>query len=87
MASSHDRALEDRLCKALTEMRRKTGVNQQDVADRLGVSRVAVWNWENCITFPQSLANLQRWAAVLGGKVEFRITTKDGIEHTFGDEI
>lgn len=87
MAALYDRVLEDRLCKTLTEMRHKTGASQQDIGDRLGISRIAVFNWENCIHFPQSLANLQRWAAVLGGKVEFRITTKDGVEHTFGDEV
>lgn len=82
MATPHDRGIEDRLCDTLARMRHQAGMLQKDLAYRVGVSRVAVWNWENGCTFPQSLANLRKWVEAVGAKLEIKIIRGDD-EFTF----
>ncbi len=77
MASRHNRAIEDSLCDVLARMRHEARMQQKDLAYRVGVSGVAVWNWENGIAFPQALANLRKWAEAVGAKLEIKITRGD----------
>lgn len=39
-------------------------VSQAELASRIGVSRQALWNWENGFNIP-SLPNLRAWGAAL----------------------
>lgn len=39
---------------------------QPNVATKIGVSKVALWNWENGISMPNTLNRFQRWAKALG---------------------
>ncbi len=77
MATPHDRGIEDRLCDTLARMRHKASMQQKVLAYRVGVSHVTVWNWENGFSFPQSLANLRKWAEAVGAKLEIKITRGD----------
>ena len=83
MADPRNRAIEDDLCKVLARMRHEARVQTKDLAYSVGVCRVAIWNWENGIAFPQSLANLRKWVEAVGAKLEIKIVTKDGVEFTF----
>ncbi len=86
MAIVHDRAIEDQIAKALTWMRHKSELSQEDLAERLSVSRITIWNWENGATFPTGLSLLRRWAGLVGAKLEIKLTAKiakDDTDFTF----
>ncbi len=83
MADHHNRAIEDGLCKALTRLRHEAGIQPKDLAYRVGVSRVAIWNWENGVAFPLSLANLRKWAESVGAKLEIKLTIRNDDKFTF----
>ena len=76
MADRHNRGIEDQICKTLTWMRHKAEMTQEEMAERLGVSYVTIWNWENGVTFPPALATLRRWASLVGAKLEIKLTAK-----------
>ena len=48
----------------LAEMRKRLELSQQDVADALGVTRIAVHNWESGKAFPAT-GKLKKLADVL----------------------
>ncbi len=87
MADPHNRGIEDEICKTLTWMRHKAELEPADLAERLGVSHVTIWNWENCIRFPLALSMLRRWADAVGARLEIKLTIKmagkDDTEFTF----
>ena len=87
MAIVHDRAVENQIAKALTWMRHKSELTQEDLAGWMGVSKVTIWNWENGERFPTSLATLRRWASAVGDKLEIKLTAKltgkDDTDFTF----
>ena len=87
MADSHNRGIEDQICKTLTWMRHRAELESADLAERLGVSRVTIWNWENGVKFPLSLFTLRGWAEAVGAKLEIKLTvkmmSKDDAEFTF----
>jgi transcriptional regulator with XRE-family HTH domain len=79
MADLHNRIIEDGLCEVLARMRHETGIQLKDLAYSVGVSRVAIWKWENGVNFPRSLANLRKWteAVAIGAKLEIKIIRGD----------
>ncbi len=87
MADPHNRGIEDEICKTLAWMRHKAELETVELAERLGVSRVTIWNWENGATFPLALVMLRRWADAVGAKLEIKLTAKmagkDDTEFTF----
>ncbi len=83
MADAHNRAIEDGLCKTLARLRHEARMQQKDLAFRVGVSRIAIWNWESGISFPQSLANLRKWAEAVGAKLEIKLTVRNDDEFIF----
>ena len=38
----------------LRALRISAGLKQKDVADRLGISQVSVWQWESGVTLPRA---------------------------------
>ncbi len=87
VAILHDRGVEDQIAKTLTWMRHKAEMSQDDLAERLSMSRVTIWNWENGATFPAGLSLLRRWASAVGARLEIKLTTKltgkDDTDFTF----
>lgn len=75
----HDRSLEADMAILLTERRlalrtdlgcayHDTDFSQGQVAERIGVSHVAVCRWETGETFPGSWAMWGRWARAVNAK-------------------
>lgn len=52
------------------------GLSQQQLADKLGVSKQSVWNWENGIHYPHAI-KMQELAELFGIKAEQIIIEKD----------
>jgi len=53
----------------LKEMRRRAGMTQRELAERSGVPRRTIQNWENGVAEPPA-RQLKRVADVLGCKVD-----------------
>lgn len=49
-----------KFCERLTQLRKERGINQQNVADYMGVSQVSISNWERGFKEPnyQALIDL-----------------------------
>lgn len=56
----------------LTRLRKSANLSQEDLADRLGVSRQAVSRWEQGSTYPD-LPNLQRIMQTFGVSADYLI--------------
>jgi transcriptional regulator with XRE-family HTH domain len=75
--------------KRIRALRREKGLSQTDLADRVGVSRSAVAQWETGRT-GQITGNLARIAAALDAPVEFLVSGDDHSQAgvaTRGDEL
>ena len=83
MATLHDRVIEDRIMRCLTEMWENSGATTTTIAAQIGVSHVTVWQWAVGGTFPNSLARLRRLVEASGATLDLKITTQDGVEFTF----
>lgn len=53
------------LLGALVAARRRQGMTQEQLANRLGVTRQTITQWEDCTTTPR-LPHLFGWAKALG---------------------
>jgi transcriptional regulator with XRE-family HTH domain len=63
----------DAFMRPLVVRRKQIGLKQSDIAERLGVSKQAVSNWETGFRSPE-LHNLCAWAKVLGCKVSLSLS-------------
>ena len=63
--------------KKLIQLRKANGMSQEDLADKLGVSRQAISRWEQGSTFPD-LPNLQKICKVFSVSADYLISD----EHT-----
>ena len=84
MATLHDRGIEDRMMRCLTDLWERSGQTHGAIAARIGVSQVTIWQW--CVggmAFPHSLSRLRRLVEASGAKLDITITTQDGVESTF----
>ena len=69
-------------------IRRKAGMTQQEMADKLGLARNTISNWETGENIPTS-ANLAAFAAATGHRVAYRwidIDTRQVIFMPLGGE-
>ena len=48
----------------IKEMRKRSGMTQEEVAHQIGVTQGAVWQWESGMVMPTAV-NLQKLAATL----------------------
>lgn len=62
-------------CEKLTELRRKTGLSQEQLADRLGVTRQSVSKWESGAAMPE-LGKLIALSELFGVSIDYLV--KDG---------
>lgn len=53
----------DNLRRLLTRERQRNGLSLTDVADRVGVSKSSLWNWEMGVKTP-SIIHAVKWAKV-----------------------
>ena len=51
------------------EMRKRSGMTQKEVAQQIGVTQGAVWQWESGMVMPTAV-NLQKLAATLNCTVD-----------------
>lgn len=71
-------AREDRELKAaLIRVRRRSGLSQQDVADRLGVTQQSIYKFERYDSDPKA-STVRRYANAVGALVEHRVHTDVG---------
>ncbi|SMY04247.1 DNA-binding transcriptional regulator, XRE-family HTH domain [Brevibacterium sp. 239c] len=71
-------AREDRELKAaLIRVRRRSGLSQQDVADRLGVTQQSIYKFERYDSDPKA-STVRRYANAVGALVEHRVHTDIG---------
>lgn len=71
-------AREDRELKAaLIRERRKSGLSQKDVADRLGVTQQSIHKFERYDSDPKA-STVRRYANAVGALVEHRVNTDIG---------
>jgi len=66
------------LLDALTDARRRLGLSQRTVAQRMGTSQAAIDRLEAAEVDPK-LSTIQRLAVALGGKVEWRFVPADAV--------
>jgi len=59
----------------IKEMRKRSGMTQEEVAQQIGVTQGAVWQWESGMVMPTAV-NLQKLAAALNCTVDELL--KDG---------
>ncbi len=83
--SRHDRTIEDPLIDLLRDERCRARIGMDSVASYIGVSLPAVYGWENGTARPNSLLRWMRWAKAIDARLEIKVTTKAGVEHTFED--
>ena len=62
----------------LAELRKKNGLSQEELADKLGLSRQAVSKWENDLSSPDTLKLIQL-AEVLDTDVEYLATGRNTV--------
>ena len=53
----------------MKEMRKRSGMTQKEVAQQIGVTQGAVWQWESGMVMPTAV-NLQKLAATLNCTVD-----------------
>ena len=53
----------------IKEMRKRSGMTQKEVAQQIGVTQGAVWQWESGMLMPTAV-NLQKLAATLNCTVD-----------------
>lgn len=53
----------------IKEMRKRSGMTQKEVAQQIGVTQGAVWQWESGMVMPTAV-NLQKLAATLNCTVD-----------------
>lgn len=61
------------LSKELREARKRTNLKLTDVADRLGKSHATVSRWETGTTELPDLPTLERWATIVGLRLDVRL--------------
>ena len=61
----------------IREGRKRAGLTQQELADKLGITTGAVSNYENGVSFPK--------AEIAFGLCETKIPEKPGVKPLFGD--
>ena len=84
MATLHDRGIEDRMMRCLSDLWERSGQTHGAIAARIGVSQVTIWQWSvGGMAFPNSLSRLRRLVEASGAKLDLKITTQDGVEFTF----
>jgi len=85
--AAHDRALEMELAERLQERRVRLRLGEEPwtsqytlkrVGEKVGVSKVAVFRWEESTACPMTLGLWQRWARALGGKLKIELELPDG---------
>lgn len=57
----------------LQDLRKKAGLSQQNIADRLGVSKPTIWHWEKGNCFPRP-RNMDELARILGVTTHFLLS-------------
>lgn len=72
-------ALEDeyRMIREMQAARRRAGLTQQEVADRMGTTKSAVSRVEGATRHIPTLPTLRRYAAAIGHRVEIRLVPDD----------
>ena len=82
MAATFNRGTEDKIVKLLNEHRERYGIEKEQIAERLGVSRITVWNWLNNATWPNSIERLRSFSSCCGLKMKIVFTNRSGEEYT-----
>ena len=60
----------------IKEMRKRSGLTQEEVAHQIGVTQGAVWQWESGMVMP-TVVNLQKLAAALNCTVDELLLASD----------
>lgn len=66
-------------CEKLTELRRKTGLSQEQLADRLGVTRQSVSKWESGAAMPE-LGKLIALSELFGVSIDYLVKDGDALD-------
>jgi transcriptional regulator with XRE-family HTH domain len=74
-----------KLNEKLYQLRKKNGLTQTDVAEKLGISRQAVSRWEIGVAVP-SLENIKILSELFGVPVENLLPGNNGSEETYAGE-
>ena len=83
MADTHNRALEDEIVKVIYEHKRRYKITNMEVANKVGVSTIAVWDWLHFINWPLSLSRLKSFSKACGLNMKIVLTNRSGEEHIF----
>ena len=66
-------------CEKLMELRRKTGLSQEQLADRLGVTRQSVSKWESGAAMPE-LGKLIALSELFGVSIDYLVKDGDALD-------
>lgn len=66
-------------CEKLTELRRKAGLSQEQLADRLGVTRQSVSKWESGAAMPE-LGKLIALSELFGVSIDYLVKDGDALD-------
>lgn len=66
-------------CEKLTELRRKTGLSQEQLADWLGVTRQSVSKWESGAAMPE-LGKLIALSELFGVSIDYLVKDGDALD-------
>ncbi|WP_243094643.1 helix-turn-helix transcriptional regulator [Thermus thalpophilus] len=83
LRQAYREVLDEELGKVLKALREKRGLNQKDLAERMGVHRSRIAQIENAEGLALSLETLVRFASVLGYRVNLTFTDEAGAEVLF----
>ena len=73
------------IANRLVELRKKSGLSQEDLADKLGVSRQAVSKWERAESSPDT-DNLICLAKIYGVSLDDILNTDQSVEEIAEDK-
>ena len=73
MIKSHHAALEGDIMMQIMALKKARGLSQVDIAQKLGCTNVAVYNWEVGICYPLTFSRWQELAESVGAKLTIRL--------------
>ena len=81
-----DQALDSQLAGLATKRRKKSGITQIAIAKRIGMSKVAICQWEKQSSLPDRLSKWQAWFRAIGLVLSLEVRDLSGKKVPLDDE-